>query len=194
MDDRLFQASHCSEQTRSDHKGCYPYQYPLPICCHDVSCCRLELCKAELIAQQQQQSALAQSALDQSALAENDGSGATVALPGTPLAPPPSSSISCVQHKPDTPGSSGPGIVSASSSHLACQLGAVYGSQGDCCRRVGDVGLAEVLYRSSAECLRPHAAEDPEVRWGGIGLRSAVFIRKRFCQGCMIGKLHTMCR
>eukprot|EP00798_Chlamydomonas_sp_ICE-L_P007297 gene7297-412_t len=48
------------------------------------------------------------------------------------------------------------------SHQLAGRLGAVYGSQGDCCRKMGDLAKAVEFYVQSLDCLRPHAEEDAE--------------------------------
>jgi hypothetical protein len=45
---------------------------------------------------------------------------------------------------------------------LACRLGAVCGSLGDCLRQRGDLAAAEDALRQSAGHLRRHAAADPE--------------------------------
>ncbi|KAK9843699.1 hypothetical protein WJX81_002909 [Elliptochloris bilobata] len=46
---------------------------------------------------------------------------------------------------------------------LACQLGAVCGSQGDCCRELGDTDAAAEAYRESVAHLRRRAVQTPEV-------------------------------
>ncbi len=53
-------------------------------------------------------------------------------------------------------------------SEVSCQLGAVYGLQGDLCKDVGDMEAASGLYRRSMAVLKPHAERDPEVRGGEV--------------------------
>lgn len=56
-----------------------------------------------------------------------------------------------------------PAPAPATPAALACQLGAVCGSQADCHKRLGDLPAAQAKYQQSAAYLAPHAAADQEV-------------------------------
>jgi tetratricopeptide (TPR) repeat protein len=64
---------------------------------------------------------------------------------------------------PPAPGATPPPAPAPLPAALACQLGAVCGSQADCHRRLGDLAAAAAGYRRSAALLQPHSRADPEV-------------------------------